>query len=370
LYHKRVYNVHIKPPGEKIRMFQLHAPTLADLMWLPGLIIGFTVHELGHALVAYWMGDRGELTRERMTLNPIKHVSWLGLLAFVILGIGWAKPVRLRPGAFKHTNLGSLLVSLAGVTANALLAGVFLVIILVAGLAGAFVARQVGVSPRAVINILSAGRSLTPFGMIIAGFTGSVVNVNIALAMFNLLPIPGFDGFHALLSLFRLVTRRQMANQERQQAQAVVAFEEGNYHARAGRPAQAVEAWRQAARQHPSFYGALYNLGLAYAQAGQRSPALDALADARLAAQTEEDRQRVNTLLQQVGWTGDEPPPPVTVETLPSLPVAPLSPEEEAAASRRRVWKIVGISVGVVVGLVAYTALMTFLALLAAGMRV
>jgi len=351
-------------------MFQLHAPTLADLMWLPGLVIGFTVHELGHALVAYWMGDRGELTRERLTLNPIKHVSWLGLLAFVILGIGWAKPVRLRPGAFKHTNLGSLLVSLAGVTANALLAGIFLLIILAAGVAGAFIARQVGVSPRAVLNILSASQSLTPFGMIVAGFTGSVVNVNVVLAIFNLLPIPGFDGFHALLSLFRLATRRQMASQERQQAQAVVAFEEGNYYARAGRPAQAVEAWRQAARLYPSFYGALYNLGLAYAQAGQHSPALGALANARLAAQTEEDRQRVNALLQQMGWTDEEFLPLVTVEALPPLPVAPPSPEEEATASRRRVWKIVGIVAGAVAGFVAYTALMTFLALLAAGMRV
>lgn len=66
-------------------------------------------------------------------------------------------------------------------------------------------------------------------------------------------------------------------------------------------------------------------------------PHTPTLADARLAAQTEEDRQRVNALLQQIGWTGDEPPPPVTVETLPSLPVRPLLPEEETTASRRHV---------------------------------
>ena len=71
-----------------------------------------------------------------------------------------------------------------------------------------------------------------------------------------------------------------------------------------------------------------------------------------------------------MGWTGEEPPPPVIVEALPSLPVTPLSPEEEATASRRRVWKIIGVAAGTVVGLVVYTALMTFLALLAAGMRV
>jgi len=351
-------------------MFDLHAPTLADLMWLPGLIIGFTVHELGHALVAYWMGDRGDLTRGRLTLNPIQHVSWLGLAAFLLLGIGWAKPVRLRPGAFKHPNLGSLLVSLAGVTANALLAGVFFLMIIVAGLAGTAIARQVGVSPRTVANILFAGRSLTSSGMIVAGFTGSVVNVNVALAIFNLIPIPGFDGFHALFSLFRLATRRKLSDQERQQTQAVVAFEQGNYYARTGRTAEAVEAWRRAAQLYPSFYSALYNLGLTYAQAGHRSAALGALANARLAAPSVDDLQRVNALLKQAGWDSSDAPPPVTVAALPALPVVPLAPDEEAAVGRRRVWKVIGIAVGAVVGLVAYTVLMTFLALLAAGMRV
>jgi Zn-dependent protease len=351
-------------------MFNLRPPSLADLMWLPGLIIGFTVHELGHALVAYWMGDRGDLTRERLTLNPIQHVSWLGLAAFLLLGIGWAKPVRLRPAAFKHPNLGSLLVSLAGVTANAVLAGVFLVIIIVVGIVGSLIARQVGVSPRAVVNMVFAGQSLTPFGMLVASLTGSVVNVNVALAMFNLIPIPGFDGFHALLSLFRLIKRRPLPDQERQQALAVVAFEEGNYHARAGRAAQAVEAWRRAATLYPSFYGALYNLGLTYVQAGQRNAALGALADAKFAAPTEEERQRVNVLLQQIGWNSPEAPPPVSVGTLPGLPLTPLSPEEEAYAARRRVLKTVGIIVGVLAGVIAYMTLMTFLALLAAGMKI
>jgi Zn-dependent protease len=350
-------------------MFDLHAPTLADLMWLPGLIIGFTVHELGHALVAYWMGDRGDLTRGRLTLNPIQHVSWLGLAAFLLLGIGWAKPVRLRPGAFKHPNLGSLLVSLAGVTANALLAGVFFVIVMVGGLAGAVIARQVGVSPRIVLNVLFADGALTPFGMIVAGFTGHVVNVNVVLAMFNLIPIPGFDGFHALLSLWRLATRHKLSDQERRQAQAVVAFEEGNHYTRTGRTAEAVEAWRRAVQLYPSFYSALYNLGLTYAQAGQRSAALGALANARLAAPSVDDLQRVNTLLKQAGWDSSEAPPPVTVAALPALPVVPLAPDEEATVGRRRVWKIIGIAVGAVAGVVAYTVLMTFLALLAAGMR-
>jgi Zn-dependent protease len=364
-----VYNLYIRPPKEP-SMFNLHSPTLADLMWLPGLILGFTVHELAHAFVAYRMGDRGDLTRNRLTLNPLVHVPWLGLLAFLILGIGWAKPVRFRPGAFKRTNLGSLLVSLAGVTANALLALSFFIMIIVIGLAGSFIARQVGINGRVLVDMVFAGDPLTPFGAFVGSLTGSIVYVNAILAIFNLLPIPGFDGFHALLSLWRLTTRHKLPDQECKQVQAGVAFEEGNYHARAGRTVQAVEAWRQAAKLYPSFYGPLYNLGLTYAQAGQRSAALSALADARLAAPTDEDYQRVNALLKQIGWDSDEPPPCVAVETLPALQVTPPSPEEEASAGRRRVFKIAGIAIGVAVGLAAYMVLMTFLALWAAGMRV
>lgn len=344
--------------------------SLTNLMWLPGLIIGFTLHELAHALVAYWMGDRGDLTRERLTLNPIKHVSWLGLLVFVVVGIGWAKPVRLRPGAFKNPNLGGLLVSLAGVTANALLAGLFAVLVAIIGLAGVIIATFIGIDGQALLRVVTVGRSSAPLEMVVTSFTGNVIYVNIILAIFNLLPIPGFDGFHALFSLGRLILRRPLPDEERRQAQTIVAFEEGNYAARVGQMAQAVEAWRRAVRLYPSFYGALYNLGLTYAKAGQRGAALGALANAQLAAPTEPDRERVNTLLKQIGWDSDELPPPVAVDALPELPVTLLSPEEEATTRRRRVFKIVGIAVGAVVGLIAYTALMTFLALLAAGMRI
>jgi Zn-dependent protease len=361
-------------------MLGIHAPTLADLMWLPGLIIGFTVHELGHALVAYWMGDRGELTRERITLNPVKHVPWLGLAAFLLLGIGWAKPVRFRPGAFKRTNLGSLLVSLAGVTANTLWAGISFILILIIGVVGAVIAPFLGADGEALVRIVFAEDRFTVLGAMVGSLTGSLVNVNIMLALFNLLPIPGFDGFHALVSLWRLVTRRQLPEAVRNQTQAGVAFEEGNFHARAGRMPQAVEAWRRAVRLFSSSYGALYNLGLAYAQAGQRNAAIGALANARiaalgtlpdpgLAAPTNPDQERASALLRQVGWDRDEPPPPVPVDTLPELLAAPQSPEEEASASRRRVLKIVGVAVGVLVGVIAYMALMMFLALLAAGMR-
>jgi Zn-dependent protease len=119
-------------------------PTLVDILWLPGIILGFTIHELAHALVAYWLGDRSAENRSRLTLNPIRHVHWLGLLAFVFLGIGWAKPVRIRPGAFKRRHWDSFLVSIAGVAANALLAGLVLVGMLAVSMVASIVAGMVG----------------------------------------------------------------------------------------------------------------------------------------------------------------------------------------------------------------------------------
>lgn len=342
-------------------------PTLDNLVWLPGLIVGFTVHELAHALVAYWMGDRSDLTRERLTLNPIKHVSWWGLAAFVVLGFSWAKPVRFRPAAFKRANLGSLLVSLAGVTANALLAFLLLIVLLVMTLAGVLAAEIVGADRRLLVEILSAGDGLPPLGMLVASLTGQVVNVNVVLAIFNLLPIPAFDGFHALLSLWRLITRHKWPDQERRQVQAAVAFEEGNHHARRGQTALAVDAWRRSVTLDPNFYGAYHNLGLAYLQTGQRSAALGALADARRTAPGENEQSQANALLAQAGWDGESALPVVSTGALPEL-LLPPSPLDEAAG-QGQAFKIVAIVVGAILGLAAYMTLMLFLALLAAGMR-
>ena len=99
-------------------------PTWATLLYLPALFVGFTVHELAHALVAYLLGDTSQVERKRLSFNPLRHVSWVGMAVFLLVGFGWAKPIWVDPSRFaiKNRALGSFLVSIAGASANLLLA--------------------------------------------------------------------------------------------------------------------------------------------------------------------------------------------------------------------------------------------------------
>jgi len=91
-------------------------PTWATLLLLPALFLGFTVHELAHAVVAYLLGDTSQVERRRLSFNPLRHVSWLGLALFLLVGIGWAKPVWVdySPLPIKNRSLGIFLVVVAG----------------------------------------------------------------------------------------------------------------------------------------------------------------------------------------------------------------------------------------------------------------
>ena len=99
-------------------------PTWSTLLLLPALFVGFTVHELAHALVAFLLGDTTQVERKRLSFNPLRHVSWVGMIAFLLVGFGWAKPVwvdqnRLR---IKNQEFGVFLVAIAGPAANILTA--------------------------------------------------------------------------------------------------------------------------------------------------------------------------------------------------------------------------------------------------------
>lgn len=138
-------------------------------------IFSLTLHEFSHAFVAYKCGDPTPKLSGRMTINPLKHMDFMGFLLFILLGIGWAKPVPVNPTNFKKYKKGSRLVSIAGVAANftiGLLAAVTYAILL------ATVGLQVGVVMQYVYAILVY-----------------LMLVNSFLFMFNILPIPPLDGF-------------------------------------------------------------------------------------------------------------------------------------------------------------------------------
>ena len=160
---------------------------------LPPLLFALTVHELAHGWVAFRLGDPTAKMAGRLTMNPLKHLDPLGVLAFVIMKIGWAKPVPVDPRYFRNPQKDMLLVALAGPGANVLLA-----------LASALLARvlvSVPVLPRFVLQPL--------VGMLVAS-----VWINIMLAVFNIIPIPPLDGSKVLMGVLPPEAARSFARIE------------------------------------------------------------------------------------------------------------------------------------------------------------
>jgi Zn-dependent protease len=162
---------------------------------IPCLIVAIVFHEVAHGWVALMLGDPTAREQRRLSLNPIRHVDPVGTLlvpgALALFGgpiFGWAKPVPVRQDRLDNPRYGMMAVAAAGPGTNLLLA------LLGAILAGAVM----GVSHAAGVQ---------PSPWLFAGFTYFIL-INIFLALFNLLPIPPFDGSHILGGLLPLRYQR------------------------------------------------------------------------------------------------------------------------------------------------------------------
>jgi Zn-dependent protease len=157
----------------------------ATLFLIPGVLIAIPAHELGHGLAAYWMGDRTPRNRGYLSLaEPRKFFSLYGLLMMLFWRVGWGE--RIPVNEYRQESLGQKLIyDLAGPAANLLLAIVF-------GLATRPLVAYV--SPTTVV--------LPPLGFL-ANILYGAYFANLSIMAFNLLPIPGFDGWRILEALFR-----------------------------------------------------------------------------------------------------------------------------------------------------------------------
>jgi Zn-dependent protease len=151
------------------------------ILQIPALLVAVTVHELAHALVADRLGDPTPRRLGRITLNPLPHIDPLGALAFVVAGFGWAKPVPVSAQYLRRPIRDMALVAAAGPLSNFLVAFVALV---------------------AVRMLPHAGGAMPFVSEPLSGALFWTYVYNLALGIFNLIPLPPLDGGHFLPYLF------------------------------------------------------------------------------------------------------------------------------------------------------------------------
>ena len=155
---------------------------MEKLLLLPGIIIGLSLHEFGHAVVAYKLGDNTPKLQGRVTINPMAHIDWMGLAALFFCGFGWGQPVQINPYNFKHRRRDELFVSLAGVVMNLLVAAFFIAV--------------------AKVFVIATGGALNT--TLAEGFWWIIyyaIQINFVLMIFNLIPCPPLDGFNIIAQI-------------------------------------------------------------------------------------------------------------------------------------------------------------------------
>ena len=143
------------------------------LLRVAAVLLCLILHETCHGIAAFFLGDPTAKRNHRLSLNPLRHIDWIGLAAMVLTGVGWAKPVPVNPSYFKHPKRGMAITALAGPVSNLLLA-----LWLLLG------AR------------LMYTRALTTgdINETLFEFMVSTALLSIGLGVFNLIPIPPLDG--------------------------------------------------------------------------------------------------------------------------------------------------------------------------------
>ena len=153
----------------------------AGIRIIPALIC-ITFHELAHGFTAYSLGDRTAKDMGRLTLNPIKHIDVFGLIMMMFFRFGWAKPVPVNMYNFRKPKTFMAVTAFAGPLSNIILA---LFVLSIYG----FIFEALG------------GGDAQGAGAVMHEIIQNTAYISIALAVFNILPIPPLDGSKVLFSL-------------------------------------------------------------------------------------------------------------------------------------------------------------------------
>jgi Zn-dependent protease len=153
------------------------------LKFLPGIVIGLTVHEFCHAWIAHLCGDSTSKDQGRVTLNPLKHIDWMGFVFLIFAGFGWAKPVQFDENNLRNPKYDVIKIALAGPLSNAVLAMILSVIFSIGS------------------SFLTAYQ--TPGMQILSEVFIYAIYINWGLFIFNLIPLPPLDGSHLVFYQLR-----------------------------------------------------------------------------------------------------------------------------------------------------------------------
>lgn len=134
------------------------------------LVVAITVHEASHAKMADYLGDPTPRLQGRVTLNPLSHLDLVGSLFILLVGFGWGKPVEFDPYNLRNKKKDSVLISLAGPMSN------FLIAVL---------------SSLILYSLFFLNLNMP----VISSFLAILIQLNLMLGVFNLVPIHPLDGF-------------------------------------------------------------------------------------------------------------------------------------------------------------------------------